>query len=141
MSTARAAALLGAAGLVPFWGFALAAHLAPGIGIAFTALEAEVIWGAVILSFMAGARWAMILLAGGSALRLAGFALVSLPALAAPFLASLPALGLFALAFLALLAAELAPGARAEAPAWYSRLRIALTLGVLAALALAALAV
>lgn len=141
MSTARAAAALGAAGFVPFWGLAALAHLAPGIGLAYAALQALAVWGAVILSFMAGARWAMILAVGGSALRLAGFALVSLPALAAPFLAPLAALGLMAFAFLALLAAELAPAARAEAPAWYPRLRIALTAGVLAALALAALAV
>lgn len=140
MSPARAATLLGAAGLIPFWGFAVGAHLAPSIGLAVTALQAEVIWGAVILPFMAGARWAMILVAGGSPLRLAGFAVVSLPALAAPFLTPRPALGLLALAFLALLVAELGPRARAEAPAWYPRLRIALTAGVLGALVLAAFA-
>lgn len=109
MSAARAGALLGAAGLVPFWGFALAAHFAPGIGLAYPALEAEVIWGAVILSFMAGARWAMILMAGGSALRLAGYAFVSLPALAAPFLPPFPALGLLALRFLGSLPPSLRP--------------------------------
>ncbi|PRX35062.1 Protein of unknown function [Meinhardsimonia xiamenensis] len=141
MSSARAATLLGAAGLIPFWGLALAAHFAPSIGLAMTALQAEAIWGAVILSFMAGSRWAMILMAGGNPLRLAGFALVSLPALAAPFLTPLPALGVLALAFLALLVAELGPRARAEAPVWYPRLRIALTVGVLGAMALAALAV
>lgn len=139
--TARAAAILGAAGLVPFWGFAVSAHIAPGVGLAYAVLEAEVIWGAVILSFMAGARWAMIMMAGGSTLRLAGFAFVSLAALAAPFLAPLPALGLLALAFLGLLAAELAVAAQAEAPGWYPRLRIALTLGVLGALGFAAFAV
>ena len=140
MSAARAATLLGAAGLMPFWGFAIAAHLSPGIGLAHVALQAEIIWGAAILAFMAGARWAMILATGGSALRLAGFALMSLPALIAPLLAPLPALGILGLAFIGLLAAELAPSARAEAPAWYPKLRIALTLGVLTDFGLAALA-
>jgi hypothetical protein len=140
MSTARAVALLGAAGLIPFWGFALAAHLAPSIGLAYAALEAEAIWGAVILSFMAGARWAMVVAAAGGTLRLAIFALMSLPALVAPFLSAITGLALLAASFLGLLVAELTATSRAEAPAWYSRLRIHLTGGVLAALAVAALA-
>lgn len=140
LESERGATILGVAGLVPFWALALASRLAPDIGLVYAALEAEAVWGSVILSFMVGARWAMIILAGGSLLRLAGFAFFSLPALAAPFLAPLPALGLLALAFLALLVAELAPRARSEAPLWYPRLRVALTAGVLGALALAALA-
>jgi hypothetical protein len=140
MSAARVTALLGAAGLIPFWGFALAAHLAPSIGLAHAALEAEAIWGAVILSFMAGARWAMGVAAGGGALRLAAFALVTLPALIAPFLSPRSGLALLAASFLGLLVAELTATSRAEAPAWYPRLRILLTCMVLAALAVAALA-
>ncbi|MFC6686813.1 DUF3429 family protein [Jhaorihella thermophila] len=141
MSTARAAAALGTAGLVPFWGLAALAHLAPGIGLAYVALRAELTWGAVILAFMAGARWAMVLAAGGGALRQAGFALLALPALAAPFLPPLSGLALLAAAFAGLLAAERTATARTEAPAWYPRLRLWLTAGAIAALALAALAV
>ena len=101
MNISLAATLLGAAGLIPFWAFALAAHLWPNIDLAYKAVEAEIIWGSVILSFMAGARWAMILKADGSTLRLSGFALMSLPALVAPFFALKLALGLLAIAFFA----------------------------------------
>ncbi|SES79907.1 DUF3429 family protein [Oceanicella actignis] len=140
MSPARAAALLGAAGLGPFWGFALAAHVAAASPAAGTALRAELAWGATILAFMAGARWAMALAAGAGAARLAAFALASLPAFGAPFMPTPAGLGLLAAAFVALLAVELAPASRAEAPPWYPALRIRLTSGVLAALGVAALA-
>ena len=141
MNISRAATLLGAAGLIPFWAFALAAHLWPNIDLTYKAVEAEIIWGAVILSFMAGARWAMILKADGSTLRLSGFALMSLPALVAPFFAHKLALGLLAIAFFALLVAELSIVARAESPAWYLSLRVTLSVGALGALAFAALAI
>lgn len=60
---ARAALGLGILGLVPFTGLALAAHLAPAPPLRAAALTALAVWGAVILGFMAGARWAMMLTA------------------------------------------------------------------------------
>ena len=141
MNVSRAATLLGSAGLIPFWAFALAAHMRPNIDLAYKAIEAEIIWGAVILSFMAGARWAMILKSDGSTLRLSGFALMCLPALVAPFFAHKLALGLLALSFFVLLVAELSNVARAESSAWYLSLRIALSVGAVGALAFAALAI
>ena len=103
------------------------------------ALQALSIWGAVILGFMAGARWAMILHANAtpSLDRLAAVGIVPPTlALVAPLIEPVMGLGLMALGFAGLLIFELSGASRAEAPAWYPRLRILLSSGAIACLIL-----
>lgn len=138
MTPERHATLLGLAGLVPFWGFALCAAFWPDPALRDLALLGEMVWGAIILSFMVGARWSMVLTNGAPCgPRLAVFGVLPAIPLAALFLS--PALGLAVLflTFAALLALELSPPARSEAPDWYPRLRIRLSVGAMSALALA----
>ncbi len=140
---ARAALGLGILGLVPFTGLALAAHLAPAPPLRAAALTALAVWGAVILGFMAGARWAMMLTArpapGLARLAVVGI-LPPMLALLAPLLPAAAGLGLLMAGFAGLLAFELTPPSRAEAPGWYPRLRVILSGGAMAGLLLGLIA-
>lgn len=136
---ARAALGLEILGLVPFTGLALAAHLAPAPPLRAAALTALAVWGAVILGFMAGARWAMMLTARPAP----GLARLAAVGILPPMLALLPAaagLGLLMAGFAGLLAFELTPPSRAEAPGWYPRLRVILSGGAMAGLLLGLIA-
>lgn len=138
MSAQRTALCLGLLGLVPFVGFVIAAWATPKVGLSFTFLQAEIDWAAIILAFMAGARWAFILTQGTPEVwRMMAFGLFPALSLAAPFLPFRWAVLLLAAGFTALLVSELMPGARREAPEWYPPLRIFLTLVVLACLGVA----
>lgn len=141
LSAPRAAMILGLLGLVPFAGFVIAAWVTPNIGLRFTFIQAEILWAALILSFMAGARWAFTLTRLTPDLgRLMAFGLIPAVSLAAPFLPAGQSVLLLAAGFTGLLAAELMPGARREAPDWYPPLRVFLTGVVLICLAGAAFA-
>ena len=74
------AALLGAAGLIPFMGLAVAGHLAPEPW-RLPALTALSPYGALILSFMGGAQWGLAVAAGERRLR--PYAVSVIPALLA----------------------------------------------------------
>ena len=129
MSPARIALALGLLGLVPFAGFAIAAWLTPNIGLRFTFVQAEILWAAIILSFMAGARWAFTLTQPTpDPWRVMAIGLVPALSLVAPFLPFGWAVLVLASGFIGLLVSELVPGARREAPAWYPQLRIFLTI-------------
>ena len=133
MSPARIALALGLLGLVPFAGFGIAAWLTPNIGLRFTFLQAEILWAAIILSFMAGARWAFTLTTPAP-WRVMAFGLVPALSLVAPFLPIGWAVLLLASGFTGLLVSELMSGARREAPEWYAPLRIFLTIVALVCL-------
>ena len=135
MSPSRIALVLGLLGLVPFAGFAIAAGLTPNIGLRYTYLQAEILWAAIILSFMAGARWAFTLTRPSpDPWRVMAFGLVPALSLVAPFLPIGWAVLMLASGFIGLLASELTAGARRDAPEWYPPLRIFLTLGALVCL-------
>lgn len=142
----RGAALLGAAGLLPFvWG-ALAALVAdpaalPLMGDMPRALRSERLltdYGLIILVFMAGALWGFAARAGGSAATL-GLVGSVLPALYAFFLVGRgfeADLLTLALGFAALLPLDWAFQRAGMAPRWWLALRVPLTLVVLLALLL-----
>ena len=138
-----AAAWLGGLGAVPFVALAAAVALldGPPRGLAVQALAG---YGAVILSFLGGIHWGLAVApavgANGSGLnaRLAGSILPSLAGWTALLVPS--TIGLFAMAaaFAGMLGFDLLATRAGEAPAWYPRLRIPLTLAVVGSLLLAA---
>lgn len=136
------ALLLGAAGVIPFAALALLMAIG-GAGLLAPEQAERVLrlYGALILSFMGGAQWG---LASASARRPSARALAVsvLPALfawATFLIPSRPGLLALAAAFLALMLYDLWTVSRGEAPAWYGRLRVGLTLAVVASLLAAAL--
>ncbi|MFT4933515.1 MAG: hypothetical protein ACI9LT_000183 [Pseudoalteromonas distincta] len=139
----RPALLLGAAGVIPF--AALAVLMVIGGAGLLAPEQAERIlrlYAALILSFMGGAQWGLASASarGPSARALAVSVLPALFAWAAFLVPSRPGLLALAAAFLALMLYDLWTVARGEAPAWYGRLRIGLTLAVIASLGAASLA-
>ena len=129
-----AARWLGFAGLLPFAAAALLA-LTPNAPLHTLALPALLAYGAVILSFLGGIRWGLAMAANAADLpaRLALSVLPSLLAWLALLLAPRAGLLLLALGFAAMLLLDQRIG---DAPAWYPRLRLPLSLGALAALLL-----
>ncbi|MEM9145237.1 MAG: DUF3429 domain-containing protein [Pseudomonadota bacterium] len=136
-----AAMRLGYAGLIPFVGLALASVAAPNPW----RIEAEValiVYGAAILSFMGGCRWGFAAAEMGDGPTTGNLAVSVLPALngwLAALLGGWLGLMLLALAFLCLLAADLALTNRGGAPAWWPNLRWPLTLGAVVSLLTSAL--
>ena len=145
----RPALWLGLAGLIPFfWGVAgLHSKALDDISTVIFGPDPRLngaglvlSYGIVILSFMSGVLW-------GFATRVttqAGlyYTLSALPALWAQFFVSnsgLQSLVLLAMGYLALLALDWVFATKGLTPAWWMRLRILLTTGVLASIALAAL--
>ncbi|MEM9782260.1 MAG: DUF3429 domain-containing protein [Pseudomonadota bacterium] len=141
-----AAGWLGLSGLIPFLALALLLIFDLGPGDRLAGLLAS--YGAVILSFMGGCRWGFAAAGAGAppgsetaAIR---YAISVLPALWAwPVLALDDPwrLGLLALGFLGLLAADVALVRDGGAPEWWPAMRWPLTLGAAGALLAAALAV
>ena len=136
---------LGLAGLIPFWGLALAilARGAVGIDLArfgIASLDlALATYGAIIVSFLGGIRWGLAARADEQ-----GFApyalsvvpsLVAWAALVAPAPWRLAVLGFVALALGPIDLGLVRSGA---APAWFGRLRLILSTGAGVALLLAA---
>lgn len=141
MTPARLALILGGLGLIPFAAFATGAWMASGIGLRIIFVEAGVLWGAIILSFMAGARWAFMQTGPiTSPVRLMTAGLIPAVSLAAPFLDPGRGIALLVAGFIGLLVFELRPRARREAPDWYASLRIGLTSGAVFCLLVTALA-
>ena len=126
------AAVLGAAGALPFIGLAAAPYinLAP-----FGRPPLEVLgqYGAVILSFMGAVHWGLAMAeTGGRRDHAWQYVVGVLPAMVAWFsIAFLPlgaALGVMAFSFALLLLYDLRAIRLARAPVWYARLRWPLTL-------------
>ncbi|MEO1038827.1 MAG: DUF3429 domain-containing protein [Pseudomonadota bacterium] len=151
LSDAPASALiLGFGGLIPF--FAGPVGLMIGGPAAIQAANALPIYAAVILSFLAGGRWAGELMLRGDAprtgvlvlaisLALAGWIAVILqvwngPAL--PFNGELAGWGVLISGFLIQYLWDRAAVRDGALPAWYLPLRLLLTLGAVASLAAAA---
>lgn len=137
----RAPLLLGAAGLLPFWGLAIGIGLAPLGGASAPSLAtALATYGAIIVSFLGGIRWGLATRADQRAVA-AQYGVAVLPSLLAwAALALPPAWSLAALGVVALGLGPLDTGlvGTALAPAWYGRLRLILSCGAGAALLLGA---
>ncbi len=137
-----AALWLGPLGLIPFLAGALAPWLLPAERLAEAEL-ALIGYGAVILSFLGGVHWGLAAPAGRP-LQLGLSVVPSLVGWLALLVASLqafgPALWLLAGAFVALLPGDLLAADRGLAPDWYPRLRVPLTVIVVASLIVGALA-
>lgn len=137
-----AALWLGPLGLLPFLAGAAALWLLPAAWSP-TAVLALVGYGAVILSFLGGVHWGLAAAGPGErALQMSlsvlpsllGWAAVVIAGLEAPRAQPWLAFALLVIAFGAVLAADLAAVQRRLAPRWYPRLRIPLTLVVMASL-------
>jgi Protein of unknown function (DUF3429) len=133
------AAILGAAGLIPFVGLALAplVNLEP---FGRDPLSVLAFYGAIILSFMGAVHWGLAM-ADTQAVRSSGYIVSVIPALVGWFAISflpLPVtLRVIAAAFMLLLLFDLRAVRIAQAPAWYGRLRVPLTVVVVPALLIA----
>ena len=149
-ATERDATLLGYLGLLPFAACVLVVWTSPLVfspGFAGGWLHWTMLYAAIILSFMGGARWALAMLADGRrSAPMSGLLAAVAPALLAwlmvipsnfgpvvfPYSFRLTVLGL---GFVALWFED-RHGVRArEAPAWYGRLRTRLTFWVCLSLA------
>ena len=140
---------LGLAGLIPFiW--SAATHLSPALaGWAgnvmppmFIGSYVGLTYGTVILSFMSGVLWGFAAQASGRAATL-GYALSVLPALWVFLMvtdASPASLISLAAGFVGVLMLDIFFAAQGLAPPWWLRLRLILTLIVLACLAIPLLA-
>lgn len=134
---------LGFAGLIPFWGLALAHGTGVQLGSSVTAsATALATYAATILSFLGGIRWGLAIRTSNQTLASRDYAASVMPqllgwaALALPDpwrLAALAAL----LMLLGLLDHDLVT--RGLAPSWFGRLRLVLSLGAGAALLFTAL--
>ena len=148
--TERDANLLGYLGLIPFGFGVLSVWLSPFVfsaGFAAGYLHWMLLYAAIILSFMGGARWSLAMLGGGRRGEpMSGLLAAVLPALLAWAMVvpqGFLGLGLsYAFRFVvlgigfALLLIEDRRGVAArEAPGWYGTLRTRLTFWVLIALA------
>jgi len=130
----RPALLLGWLGVLPFAASSLTAVVGSP-GMVGPANQALVIYAVIILSFMGGAQWGLAIAASGDGqdllLRRLSYSVV--PALVAFPLAALPrraALVGLAVAFVALLAYDVATARAGVGPKWYPALRIQLTAAV-----------
>ncbi len=145
----RAAALYGAAGLIPFVVCALAVWVAPIPWNAF-ALDIQLYYGATILSFLGAAHWGLALAGYGArgdsaaACTPARLGWSVAPALVAWLsLIMVPLVGVTTqiVAFAAVFFGDLRAVKLGLAPAWYPRLRRPLTAVVLIALGVSLLRV
>ncbi len=128
------AAVLGAAGLLPFAAGALAAHgLMPGISNPFTGLLILQTYGAAILAFMGGCLWGFAAQAGRAGwLALAMAVVPGLWAFGSNFAAD--AIEALFAGFVVLLLLDVALTGQGLGPAWWLRLRLPLSAGVLVCL-------
>lgn len=138
------AQLLGYGGLVPFAGTGVLAWIAWPTEMAQTALQAQLVYAAIILSFLGGIRWGVAMTKRGHFKRRvpAGLgtelALSALPAIIGWLVLFTPreaALIVFALFFAAQALSDRRAVKSEDAPDWYGPLRIQLTFFVEVALA------
>ncbi|MEM7121454.1 MAG: DUF3429 domain-containing protein [Pseudomonadota bacterium] len=128
---------LGASGAVPFVTLAVASLTVDSASQA-PVIVALGFYGAVILSFLGGVQWGLAIkdheAAGASFNRLGLSVVPSLIAWLALLLPALAGLPLLAVAFIAAYVGDRRAGQRGLAPAWYPRLRLPLTVVVVASL-------
>lgn len=129
------AAVIGAAGLLPFAAGALAAHgLMPGVSNPFTGLLILQTYGAAILAFMGGCLWGFAAQAGKAGwLTLILSVIPGLWAFGANF--AVDAVGALFAGYVVLVLLDLVLVGRDLGPPWWLRLRLPLTAGVLICLA------
>lgn len=127
---------LGFAGLIPFLAAALGVWVAP-LGWNLLALDIQLAYGAVILSFMGAVHWGLAMAGGSEAMNYQRLGWSVLPALLG-WLALLlnPGLGLMLMAagFAGVYFGDLRSIAAGNTPAWYQALRKPLTIIVIATL-------
>ena len=131
-----AARVLGYAGLIPFISLAAAAAAAPDPEVQRIARNGALTYAAVILSFMGGCRWGFAAAGLGAGPTYRSLGLTVLPALlawaalwAVPWIgASLAAL-LMAAGFAALFLDDVRTQTAGGAPAWWTELRLPLSIG------------
>jgi len=129
-----AALALGLAGLLPFAACAAAAHALPP-GQQDVAIQALAGYGAVILSFLGGVRWGLVIRVPAEGTLFPRLLLSVVPSLICWVSLLLPiraGLGLLAVGFVVMLVSDWRTTA---APAWYRRLRLPLSAGAVLALA------
>ncbi|MFO7854316.1 MAG: DUF3429 domain-containing protein [Paracoccaceae bacterium] len=127
----RPALWLGLAGLAPFLGLAVAAHVAPEPWDG-EARRSLALYGVVILSFMGGCRWGLAsagLGEGASWWRLSVSVMPAILAWAAMTIGVTAALWASAPALVALFSADVSLTRAGGAPAWWPALRLPLTAG------------
>ena len=134
---------LGLAGLLPFWGLAVALAVHRPAGWPPAALDAALVsYAAIIVSFLGGIRWGLVVAredGPGDWARYSFSVLPSLAAWAALLLAEPWRLAVLGLLALVLGAADQALVRSGVAPPWFGRLRLILSGGAgLALLAAAA---
>ena len=131
---------LGLAGLIPFWGLALAILAHGAFGIDSGRLDlALATYGAIIVSFLGGIRWGLAARADEEGF--ASYALSVIPSLVAWAALAAPApwrLAVLGLVVIALGPIDLVLVRSGAAPAWFGRLRLILSTGAGVALLLAA---
>lgn len=142
---ARTGWFLALFGAVPFWTMALLLTLAPEVAfVRFGGPTVLVTYGAVILSFLGGIRWGAAMAATASAKeRASTMVLSTVPSLVgwfAVFLPTPPSLMLLAVAFALQGGWDVRDARRGFLPEWFGRLRLTLTLLVVAALLVASAA-
>ena len=134
----RSVLWLGALGLLPFVAAMLLAVMAPSIKE--TAVAALIAYGAVILSFLGGTVWGLVIGRAGDD-RMGGLLVLSVvPSLIGWVSLLLPpvmALVLLALSFGCWFVVDTRMAKQNIAPPWYPRLRLPLTVIVVCCLALA----
>lgn len=129
--TRKTAIILGSAGVLPFVLGALAAWILGDSPVGRWSVDATTLYGAVILSFLGGIQWGLILQKPDDQRSL--LFLSVLPALLAWFALLLPdrfTLGVLIVCFPACLILDF----RLSLPAWFRTMRAALTIVVVASL-------
>jgi len=129
------ARILGFAGLIPFWGAALAPFALPDQAGFW--LSAQTAYAAVILAFMGAVHWGLQMASDQPATawaRYGGSVVPPLVGWVALLLPPVPGLLLFAAAFAGLYAFDLREARAGRAPGWYPALRLPLTAMVVLAL-------
>jgi hypothetical protein len=126
-----AAAWLGSAGILPFLGFAILALFAQKPEQRELGLRAFANYSAIILSFLGGVRWGATL-ALPAASRLLMSVAPSVLAFACLLLDPWVALQILGVLMLVVAMGDLSRGANALWPAWYQRLRLRLSVAVIA---------
>ncbi|WP_299476163.1 DUF3429 domain-containing protein [uncultured Roseibium sp.] len=133
---------LGGTGALPFVAAALIAVFGPQVWSAWAAY-ALAVYGAVILSFLGGIQWGLTMGREGrpnlSATRLGLSVVPSLIGWVALLMPVFPGLLVLSAAFALVLYLDLQASMRGEAPAWYPKLRIPLSIAVMGSLLLGSL--
>jgi len=135
----RGAQILGYGGLVPFAGTGVLAWISWPTEMAQTALQAQLVYAAIVLSFIGGIRWGIAMSKRGHFIRRSPdglgteFALAALPAAMGWMILFAPhevALIVFALFFAAQAVSDHRAVKTEDAPPWYGALRVRLTIFV-----------